>query len=221
VPLHGGEGRRRSGAGEGGEGEGRGVCVYAHARVGAWVRACLAGVGGGRKGGSMRGRGGGRSEGGGAVPVVHTVDRICDEIARRQTAHARMFANTVQRVKTLNTVQAIVWLIGPSLGADVARPSPVPVQMWQGRAQARCRSGKARSACSVGSFIASIADARAPETRHHAHAALCRAMCSAAHAVLTPLYPVVCCMPPARCCAFHFRRACISSLKSRWSRRQI
>ena len=30
----------------------------------------------------------------------------------------------------------------PSPGADVARASPVPVQMWQGRARSRCRCGR-------------------------------------------------------------------------------
>ena len=30
--------------------------------------------------------------------------------------------------------------VGPSPDADVAAVRPVPVQMWQGRAQSRCRS---------------------------------------------------------------------------------
>jgi hypothetical protein len=32
--------------------------------------------------------------------------------------------------------------VGPSPDADVAAVRPVPVQMWQGRAQSRCRCGR-------------------------------------------------------------------------------
>jgi hypothetical protein len=41
---------------------------------------------------------------------------------------------------------------GPSSGADVAGVGPVPAQMWQGRAQSRCRCGRgwAQSRCGCG-----------------------------------------------------------------------